>query len=507
MKTPAPNAPVIIGVGFCQQKLDDPLASMEPCRLMVQALRNAAADAGNPALLPQLESIAVEQGMWQYRNPGRLIAAEIGCAGAKSILADLGVLQLTPLFDLMNAIAAGEQQLGVVTGGEAKYRELRAKITGVEVHNTAEAKDTPAPDVYHPTPDPFATEAEAKAGIMMPVELFAVIESALRHHKGLGIEQHRDHLAELYSGFSRIAAENPHAWNRELVPAEVNRNADAKNAMLAFPYTKKHNSQWNVNQAVAIIACSVAKARELGIDESRWIYPLSAVQSRHVVCLAEQKSLFSHPGTRIAGERAYALAGIAPANIDFADLYSCFPAAVQSFALDLELEGVCPWTVTGSMAFAGGPYNHAALDGVARMVEVLRGEAGKGSTPCFGLTSNLSGIFGKQAVAVFSDRPGERGYGFEDVTAEVAAKDPALSSTTEYEGPARVVGYTVSYSRNEISHGFAYCDTADGRRTVARSEDKALLERMTTEEFVGREVLIRADRTFCLRDGSEQSPG
>jgi len=498
MNAPAPTTPVIVGVGFCQEKSEDPLASMEPYRLMVRALRNAAADAGNPALLPQLESIAVEQGMWQYRNPGRLIAQELGCTDAKSILADLGVLQLTPLFDLLNAIAAGEQQLGVVTGGEAKYRELRAKITGVQVRNTAEPDETPAPDVYHPTPDPFATPAETKAGIMMPVELFAVIESALRYHKGLGIEQHRDYLAELYSGFSRIAAQNPHAWNREVVPAAAIRDADAKNAMLAFPYTKKHNSQWNVNQAVAVIACSVAKACELGIDESRWIFPLAAVQSRHVVCLAEQRSLFSRPGTRLAGERACALAGTAPADIDFADLYSCFPAAVQSFALDLKLEGVCPWTVTGSMAFAGGPYNHAALDGVARMVEVLRAEAGKRPAPNFGLTSNLSGIFGKQAVAIFSNQAGEGGYGFEDITAEVAAKDPPVPSTTGYEGPAQVVGYTVSYSRNEISHGFAYCDTADGRRAVARSEDRALLERMTVEEFVGRPVLIRADGTFCL---------
>jgi acetyl-CoA C-acetyltransferase len=200
----------------------------------------------------------------------------------------------------------------------------------------------------------------------------------------------------------------------------------------------------------------------------------------------------------MAGERAYAQAGINAGQIDFADLYSCFPAAVQSFALDLKLEGVCPWTVTGSMAFAGGPYNHAALDGVARMVEVLRAEAVKRPAPHFGLTSNLSGIFGKQAVAIFSDQPGEGGYGFEDITAEVAAKDPPVPSTTGYEGPAQVAGYTVSYSRNEISHGFAYCDTADGRRAVARSEDRGLLERMTVEEFVGRPVLIGADGTFCF---------
>ena len=53
------------------------------------------------------------------------------------------------------------------------------------------------------------------------------------------------------------------------------------------------------------------------------------------------------------------------------------------------------------MAFAGGPYNHGALDGVARMVEVLRSGEGireSAGSARFGVTSNLSGIFGKQAI-------------------------------------------------------------------------------------------------------------
>ena len=405
------------------------------------------------------------------------------------------MLQLTPLFDLFGAIAAGEQEIGLVTGGEAKYRELRGKIVGEEVSNTEQGEDTPAPDVYHPTPDPFATQVEADSGIFLPVELFAIIESALRHYKGLGIEEHRDEVAELYSGFSEIASNNPHAWSRDVLAAKDIRDPAGKNSMLAFPYTKRHNSQWNVNQAVAIIACSAGKALELGLDSARWIYPVSAVQSRHVVCLAEQQTLYSHMGTKMAGQKAYSLAGINNTDIDAADLYSCFPAAVQSFAYDLELDGVCPLSVTGSMAFAGGPYNHGALDGVARMVEVLR-EGGGDNGKRYGLTSNLSGIFGKQAVAIFSSAPNENGYCFEDITAEVADRDRPLPTTGEYLGRATVVGYTVSFNKDDIVKGFVYCDTPDGQRTVARSFDKELLALMTQEEFVGREVNIEPDRMF-----------
>jgi acetyl-CoA C-acetyltransferase len=495
MSEVAPNTPVIVGVGFYQNHAENPLECPEPYQLMINAVRDAAKDAGSDDVLAQIESISVEQGMWQYKNPGKLVADAIGCPNAKSILADLGVLQLNPLFDLLEAIKSGKQNIGLVTGGEAKYRELRAKITSVEVTNTVQSDDTPPPDVYHPTPDPFATKVESDAGIFMPGELFAVIESALRHKKGLDVETHRDKLGELYSSFSEIAAKNPHAWSQEVVPADEIRNAVGKNAMLNFPYTKKHNSQWNVNQAVAIIVCSYEKAKALGLKEAQWIYPVSAVQSRHVLCLAEQKTLYSHLGTEMAGQRAYALAGIANKDINAADLYSCFPSAVQSFAYDLKLEGVCPWSVTGSMAFAGGPYNHGALDGVARMVEVLR--KGEGMTEKrFGLTSNLSGIFGKQAVAIFSNKPNANGYCFEDITDEVKARDLPLPTIGDYVGEATVVGYTVSYHKENITHGFVYCDTSDGKRTVAKSMDKDLLELMTQKEFVGLKVNIQADKTF-----------
>ena len=90
----APNTPVIVGIGFEQETSDDPAQCAEPWQLMARAVRRAAADAGSAALLAQIESISVPQGMWEYRNPGRLIADALGCPSARSILSDLGVLQL-----------------------------------------------------------------------------------------------------------------------------------------------------------------------------------------------------------------------------------------------------------------------------------------------------------------------------------------------------------------------------------------------------------------------------
>jgi acetyl-CoA C-acetyltransferase len=464
---------------------------------MANAVRAAAEDAGSQALLARIESISVTQGLWSYRNPGKLIAEAIGCPRAKTIVSDLGVLQLTLLSNLCRSIAAGETDLGVVVGGEAKYRELRSTITGQPVSETEQDESTPLPEVRLGSSDPICSDLETKRGFGSAADYFAVIDSALRHHEGKSVEEHRDELAHLYSGFSEIAARNPHAWRAEPLSADRIRNETPKNAMQAFPYTKLHCSQWNVNQAVAILVCSATKAERLGLDRSRWIFPLAAAESKHVVVLAQQRRLFSHPGTVRTGERALAMAGVTRSEISTAELYSCFPAAVRSFAHDLKLDARCPLTVTGAMPFAGGPFNHASLAGVARMVEVLRGEvAAAASGRRVGLVTNLSGIFGKQGCVILSNVPNASGYRYEDVTAAVAAEDSPIPLDDGYAGPATIVGYTVIYARGAISHGLAVCDTPAGKRTVARSENKDLLETMTREEFCGRTVQIAANGDF-----------
>lgn len=480
-----PNTPVIVGVGFVQEPSDDPTQCAEPWRLMERAVRGAAADAGAAALLAQIESISVPQGMWEYRNPGKLVADAIGCPRARSILSDLGVLQLTLLSDLCGAIAAGEQHVGVITGGEAKFRDLRAGITGQAVTSTEQPADTPPPDVHHTSSDPWASDLESRAGLAGPVELFAIVESALRHADGLDVERHRDRIAVLYSRFSEVAAANPHAWRREAASAAAIRDPSPRNAMLAFPYTKRHSSQWNVNQAVAILVCSAARAEQLGLRQGGWIFPTAAAQSKHVVPLAQQRRLHTHPGTVLCGERVLALGGAATRDLVAAELYSCFPAAIQSFARDLAIPEACPWTVTGAMAFAGGPYNSFSLEGVARMVEVLRA-GGPGRR--VGLVSNLSGIFGKQACALFSTLPNPDGYRYEDVTPVVAERDRPMPLNGDYVGPATVVGYTIVHAGGVPSHAIAICDTPGGERTVVRSDDGAVCERMMREEFCGRVV-------------------
>ena len=75
--TPAPNTPVIIGVGqFLNRDDDDPI---DPVALATVAARLAADDCGTTAVLQQLDAIAVVPIVsWRYSDPGRLIAEALG---------------------------------------------------------------------------------------------------------------------------------------------------------------------------------------------------------------------------------------------------------------------------------------------------------------------------------------------------------------------------------------------------------------------------------------------
>jgi acetyl-CoA C-acetyltransferase len=485
------NTPVLVGVGFADQRCDDPADAVESCQLMANAVEAAAADAGSRRILEQVDAIHVPQGMWEYSDPGRLVAERVGAGKARTVLAGIGILQQRLFCNACRAIASGESKVVVVTGGEARYRALRAGLTGKPAPETVQ-KDV-MPDEQLSSSDPLWAQLEADRGLMMPVAFYAIMENALRYSRGRGMEETRDELAQLYAGFSRIAAENPHAWKRNPVSPQEIRDPIGKNKMLAYPYTKLHNSQWNVDQASALLFCAAGLAEELGIKQERWVFPLASTESNYAVPLSQRPALHRSLGAELAGSKAMALAGVDPEQIAHLDLYTCFPSAVQIFAAALGFDLDRPLTVTGGMPFAGGPLNNYVIQATARMAEVLREDPGS-----VGLVSCVSGILGKQGFGVWSAQPNPDGFQFADLTDETARRSEVLELTDGYQGPATVAGYTVVYTKDDPSKGVVICDLPDGRRTVANSVDGELLDAMVREEFCGREVRILERGRFAL---------
>jgi acetyl-CoA C-acetyltransferase len=477
--------PVLIGAGAITQCESDLARAAEPVELMARALERAADDAGSRRWLERADAIAVPRGFWQYSDPARLVAERLKAGRARTQLAEIGVLQTTLFARACSAIAAGEAEVVLVTGGEAKHRAALAERAGVPAPITDQTGAVPD-ETWRPAGEILAP-VELASHLGMPVRQYAVIENALRFAEGRSLEVHRNEIASLWSEMSRVAAENPDAWSREAVSLGQIRDTGAGNRMLAFPYRKLHNSQWNVDQAAGLIFTSAARARSEGVPESQWIHPRAIAESNYMLPLVHRSELHRCAAFRIAGRRAAELASLRIAQLAHFELYSCFPVAVRVQQRELGIPRQLPVTVTGGMAFAGGPLNNFVLQAAVRLAQRLREQPGSQ-----GMLNAVSGMLTKQGVSLWSTQPGPE-FAALDVSEQAQRETVRVEVAEGFRGTARVAGYTVLYDGERPSRTLLVCDTSDGRRAVAASDDPALAQTAVARELCGRELEIADD--------------
>jgi acetyl-CoA C-acetyltransferase len=407
-----PRTPVLVGAGVAHQRFDDPTAAAEAVELMTTAAERAGSDAGVPQLLSQVGGVFVPRGTWRYADPGRIVAERIG-ASARTLIAELGVLQQTLFTRACLAIADEGLDVALVVGGEAKYRDLRSRLNLVELHNAGQPEGT-APDGTIVPAQEIMPKPERDAGLISAPLQYSLLETALRAARNESVAENARATAELWAAFSRVAAGNPDAWRRDPVTPEFLEHPSDANPMLAAPYTKWHCSQWNVDQAAAFLLCSTEAADRAGVPADRRVYPLAAVESNHMMPTSRRAQLHRAPAVRAGADRLAELTGIDPSACDVIDLYSCFPSAVriqaQELGLPVDAPDARPLTVGGGMTFGGGPLNNATFQALARMVEQLRDAPGH-----VGLLTCISGIITKHGMALWSTAPPDAGFRFGDV--------------------------------------------------------------------------------------------
>src|SRR6202034_1466885 len=118
-------------------------------------------------------------------------------------------------------------------------------------------------------------------------------------------------------------------------------------------------------------------ARELGIDQSRWVY-LHGYADLKERALIERPDLGSSPAAVEACKAALSGAGIGLEAITFFDLYSCFPIAVFNILDGLGLRADDPrgFTTPGGLPYFGGPGNNYSMHAIAATAARLRAEPG-----------------------------------------------------------------------------------------------------------------------------------
>jgi acetyl-CoA C-acetyltransferase len=486
-----PRTPVLVGYAAASQRFDDPGEAKEAVALMVAACEAAASDAGSPDLLRAAATVTVPKGSWGYLDAARLVANAIGAPDAFTVRAELGVLQTTPVERAASRIARGELDVAIVVGGEARWRDVRAGITGVAAPVTDDGGAVPD-EIVAPEGMIISNE-EIAAGLVTAVSHYAMIENARRRADGQTLDEHAATVAELWSRFSLVARDNPDAWNRQPMAPDEIRRPGPRNKPLGWPYNKWHNSQWNVDQAACLILCSAEAARAHGVPADRWVFPLAIAQSNHMVPVSQRRQIHRSPGFALTAATACGLAGVGIDDVALVDLYSCFPIAVRTQALELGFAPERPLTVTGGMTFAGGPFNNYVLQSTTRMAQILRSDPS-----AVGLVTAISGMITKQAASLWSAAPPTQAYRSADVSTDVAAATSVVPCGPSAAGPATVATYTVLPGPDGTDRTVVLADQSDGSRTIVDCTDPAVATRMTSEEWCGRPVELDGTGGFTI---------
>ena len=518
-----PRTPVVVGVGQVATPADagiDPAARPEPVALMASALLAAAEDCdGVPAggaapagraLLARADSLRVVACLgWTTPDPAALVAARLGLGDeggrsgpAEHMVSSIGGNSPQALMhDACLAISRGERDVVLVTGAEAMYARALARRDPARpwLEWASQPEGTPPAALFGLDKD-GATELEMRHGVVLPVHAYPLFENALRAAHGWSLDEHRARIGALWSRFSAVAAENPHAWIRHArTPDEIVTPAPG-NRMVSFPYPKLCTANMQVDQGAGFIVCSVAAARAAGVPEERWVFPRSGADAHDHWFISERPELHRSPAIALAGAAALEQAGLGIDDIAFVDLYSCFPVVVQMAAAELGLaldDPGRPLTLTGGLTFGGGPGNNYASHGIAQAVAAVRRSPDEAA-----LVSGLGWYATKHSLGVYAGRPPAHGGGqpfaWRDVQGAVDAL-PRCTVDAGATGPVVVETYTVTFDRaGAPERGIVACRTPAGARAWANVSDPDVLSELCAEEGIGRSGTLAADGIVTL---------
>jgi len=482
-----PRAPVVVGVGAVTQHAADLADALDAFELLMLAAERADADSGVAGIVARTDLVLMPRGTWSYRDPGREVVERFGADEVRSVVGEIGVLQQTLLTRAAQAVASGAADVVLVSGVEAKQRAVTAAKAGVELDDPDPSRTDPD-EVIRAVGD-ILSRTEIERELAVPAHQYATIESAIAHAEGRSPVEQQRLVAELWARFAAVAVTNPDAWDRAGHSAEEIGTPGPGNRAIAMPYTKLLCSQWNVDQAVAVIVMAQETADLVGIARDRRVFAHAAAESNQMVPLPYRAEIHRWPAFEVVVD-ALGLTSPDAVMPSIVDLYSCFPAAVQVQARALGLSLESPLTVSGGMTFGGGPLNQSALQALVPLVRALREEP-----DARGLSTSVSGMITKPGASIWSATPPKDRFLGIDVTEIAAAHTAVRELLPDVDGHATVAAHTVVYDGGEPARAIAILDV-EGGRTIARTGSADVVRSMTEVDWIGRDVQIVTPGAF-----------
>ena len=477
------NTPILVGVGQVLNRIQDLSEALEPLEMMWQAIQLAEADAECGSFLNNVQSVRVVRGMWSYQNPAKLIGERLGVTSFETVGTLIGGNQNQAVINATACeIRDGTVDLVLITGAENGNSATKARKQGTQLTQTE------APGSYDriigAEQQPEHHEYEVAKGIQRAIQVYPMYDNRIRFSRGETIDEHLHRVSRLWSRFNEIGLRNPNAWVQSRMTAEEIRTPSESNRPISFPYTKFMNANMSVNMGAALIMTSARRAQQLGIPESKWVYPLAGVKGYDHFSASVRDEFDTSPGIRTVAACLLEHSETSADELDYVDLYSCFPSAVQVAAKEYGLSEERDLTVTGGLTFGGGPLNNYVMHSIARTVELLRDHPNGKAL----VTANGGNIY-KHVHGTYGKEPPNRPFVSDNVQAQIDAL-PSRACLSSYDGSANVESYTVMYEGFQPAIGHVACRTGGDERTWVNTTDPELVQAMTVEEFCGRSVHI-----------------
>jgi acetyl-CoA C-acetyltransferase len=497
------RTPVIVAAAQITDTTSTPQTARSPLGLMVDTVKKAGADSGaGDKLLQAIDSLTIirlfmdstprfKSPFGRMVNPPWSVAQKIG-AKPRELLYPIGGgnMPQVMLGRACERIARGESEVAMIAGVEPLRTELAARRAGIALDWNEDAPSGPDEMGGHKM---GYSDHEAAHGVRAAINVYPMIENAIRGARGRTIPEHQKKLGAMFAHFAGVAKANPLATRRQGYLADEIANEAPDNKMIGFPYTKLMNASAYVDMSAAVIVCSVAKADELGVPRDKRVYLHGCAQGDDHWFISERYELHRSPAIRgvvaktfeMAGELSGKPKGIA--DVGAFDIYSCFTSAVEIACQEIGLAEDDPrgLTVTGGLPYFGGPGNNYVTHSIAEMIHRVRAKPGS-----FGLVTANGNYVTKHAAGLFSTTlitaPWVREEPKKLQTYLSNLPKPALVEAPS--GHARIETYTVIHGKNGPEMGIVMGRLAESNaRFVANTaDDPGFLKAFQAADQLGR---------------------
>jgi acetyl-CoA C-acetyltransferase len=294
-------------------------------------------------------------------------------------------------FHAVSAVAAGLYDVVLIDGVEKMTSQTTPKVTEI----LASAGDTCG---------------EVRAGATFPA-LFAMI--ARRHMYQYGTT--RQHMAAVAVKNHANGAMNPQAHMRKVITMEQALNGKP----ISDPLTV-YDCSLISDGAAAVLIAPLERASEF---TDKPVKVLGITQTSDHVALDEKEDITTFRAVVEAAKKAYKMAGVTAADIQFAEVHDCFTIAEIIATEDLGfvkkgeggpyalegrtcLRGERPVNTSGGLKSKGHPVGATGTGQICDVVMQIRGEAGERQIARnkLGLAQNLGGS-GATAVVTILGAP------------------------------------------------------------------------------------------------------